>query len=192
MKLIVGLGNPGERYRFSRHNFGFIVVDILADEWRIPLNQQGYFSLFGRGIFKGVELFLVKPMTYMNNSGVALKGWFEFILPSVEDVLVIHDDLDLPFGDVRLKKDGGHGGHRGLISIIEVTGTKNFSRLRIGTGRPQGRERDREAIIEWLLRPLSQDELLQLDKSFEKAKNCIEEFILYGIEKAMSNCNKKA
>ena len=133
----------------------------------------------------------MKPITYMNNSGISVKKWFEIIPPSVENVLIIHDDLDLPFGEVRLKKNGGHGGHRGLISIIELTGTRNFSRLRIGTGRPPGKERDREAIVEWLLSPMAQEELLQLDKSFEKAKNCIEEFILYGIEKAMSNCNRK-
>ncbi len=191
MVLIAGLGNPGPQFQLSRHNFGFIVVDILSDEWEIPLNKQAYFSIYGVGKFKGKDVCLVKPQTFMNESGKSLKLWFQEVVVSFDTVLIVHDDLDLPFGEVRLKKNGGHGGHRGLISIIEETGNNNFSRLRIGTGRPPGRERDRSAIVEWLLKPMSQEELDELEPSFKKAKFCIEQYMLCGIEKAMSKCNAK-
>jgi len=190
MILIIGLGNPGPEYQFSRHNLGFLVVDILSEDWGIPLDREGLFSIYGVGEFKGKKVCLIKPQTFMNLSGKSVKLWFERFNPSPDTALVVHDDLDLPFGRVKLKKGGGHGGHRGLMSIIFETGTSDFSRLRIGTGRPPGRERDKEAIVEWLLRPMTQDELTQLEDSFKKAEFCIEQYVLCGIERAMGECNK--
>ncbi len=191
MKIIIGLGNPGEEYRFTRHNFGFIVVDRLSEAWRIPLSREGDFFWWGEGFFKDRKVVLVKPMTYMNASGVAVRYWFEGQKVTPDRFLVVHDDLDLPEGDVRMKKGGGHGGHRGLMSIIEETGERDFARVRIGTGRPPGRERDREAIVEWLLSPLSSEKIKELESSFAKAQSCIEEFVLYGIDRAMERCNRR-
>lgn len=191
MKLIVGLGNPGAEYERTRHNFGFIVVDRLSAEWKIPLSKEGDFFIYGEGLFSERPVILVKPLTYMNRSGIALAYWFDRMEVHPDSVLVVHDDLDLPEGHVRMKKGGGHGGHRGLMSIMEVTGKSDFSRVRIGTGRPPGRERDREAIVEWLLNPLKDQELKKLENAFCKAQTCIEDFVLYGIDKAMEKCNRR-
>ena len=190
-KLIVGLGNPGEEYRCTRHNFGFMVLDILSDRWSIPLDSEGDFSVYGHGRVGETEVYLIKPITYMNCSGVALREWFERFPVEEDTVLVVHDDLDLPEGEVRMKRGGGHGGHRGLMSIFEETGKNNFSRVRIGTGRPPGKERDREAIVEWLLTPLDSAKIEELKVSFDKAAKCVEDFVLCGIERAMERCNKK-
>ncbi len=190
MILIIGLGNPGPEYQFSRHNLGFLIIDIISESWGIPLNKSAFFSVYGVGVFEGKKVCLIKPQTFMNASGRSVKLWFEKVEVSPDTVLVIHDDLDLPFGKVKLKKGGGHGGHRGLISIIDESGVSDFSRLRIGVGRPPGKEHDREAIVEWLLRPMSQEELDQLEHSFKKAKFCIEQYVLCGIERAMGECNK--
>ena len=190
-KVIIGLGNPGEAYRYTRHNFGFMVIDRLSSSWDIPLSLEGDFFRYGEGIFGDCKVFLVKPLTYMNLSGVGVKFWFERYLEGFDSLIVVHDDLDLPEGDVRLKKGGGHGGHRGLMSIMEETGRSDFSRLRIGTGRPPGRERDREAIVEWLLSPLKSEKIKELESSFAKAQKCIEDFVLYGIDRAMEWCNRR-
>ncbi|BAT72402.1 peptidyl-tRNA hydrolase, PTH1 family [Thermosulfidibacter takaii ABI70S6] len=190
-KLIVGLGNPGPQYKYTRHNFGFLVVDLLTEEWSIPLDKEAEFSVYGHGYVKDVEVYLIKPLTYMNCSGVALKEWFERYPVTENNVLVVHDDLDLPEGHVRMKKGGGHGGHRGLMSIFEETGKSGFARVRIGTGRPPGKERDREAIVEWLLSPLDPEKIKELEISFRKAARCVEDFVLYGIDRAMGNCNKR-
>lgn len=191
MKLIIGLGNPGEEYRFSRHNFGHIVIDMLSERWKIPLSKEGDFSLYGEGIFREEKVILIKPLTYMNCSGAAASEWFSKVAVDPNTVIIIHDDLDLPEGDVRMKRGGGHGGHRGLMSVIGETGCSDFARLRIGTGRPPGRERDREAIVEWLLSPLTEQDLNRLKPAFEKAIRCIEDFVLCGIDRAMEKCNTR-
>ncbi len=191
MKLIIGLGNPGSRYRLTRHNFGQLVLEILSERWKIPLGIEGDFCIFGRGFLNTEEVVLVKPLTFMNASGAAAAEWFNRVPVNTNTVLVIHDDLDLPEGDVRMKKGGGHGGHRGLMSVMAETGTSEFSRVRIGTGRPPGRERDREAIVEWLLEPMDQETLTRLEPAFLKAAKCIEDFVLYGIDRAMEHCNKR-
>lgn len=136
MKMVVGLGNPGKRYDNTRHNIGFIVLDLLSDSLGIELNKKKKTALTAEFNYEGQKSVLVKPQTYMNLSGRsvgALSRYFK-ILP--EDILVVHDDLDIGLGKIKIKPGGGPGGHKGLKSIIETLGTSKFNRLKIGIGRP--------------------------------------------------------
>lgn len=132
MKIIYGLGNPGRSYERNRHNVGFMVVDHLAKKWGISLKRKKAQVLFGAGKAAGVEVMLAKPQTYMNLSGLPLDP----LHVDAGDLIVIHDDMDIPFGQVRIKKSGGTGGHRGLESIRGVLCTGDFIRIRVGIGRP--------------------------------------------------------
>jgi len=136
LKLIVGLGNPGARYRFTRHNFGFLVLDQLAEDQEINVTQAGFDALWGKGVIAGQNVLLAKPQTFMNLSGKSVRKLTDYFKIAVEDVVVVHDDLDLPFGTIRLKAGGGQGGHRGLISIYEALCGSEFERVRLGIGKP--------------------------------------------------------
>ncbi|MFC1896797.1 aminoacyl-tRNA hydrolase, partial [Thermodesulfobacteriota bacterium] len=121
LRLIVGLGNPGPAYRSTRHNMGFLVADVLARVWGVPLGRKKFEVAFGRGnIRQHVRVVLGKPLTYMNRSGLAVRRLADFFGIQGKDLLVIHDDLDLPFGKIRIKEKGGHGGHKGLKSLTEA------------------------------------------------------------------------
>ncbi|MEW6457722.1 MAG: aminoacyl-tRNA hydrolase [Bacillota bacterium] len=137
MKLIVGLGNPGAKYRFTRHNAGFMVVDRLAGAAGTTVNRRRCFSLVGEGRLNGVRVVLAKPQTYMNLSGLAVSDLFRHYRVGPADLLVICDDLDLEFGRIRLRPKGGSGGHRGLASIIAALGSSEFPRLRVGIGKAE-------------------------------------------------------
>jgi PTH1 family peptidyl-tRNA hydrolase len=134
--LVVGLGNPGDLYRDTRHNAGFLVVDALSRHYGIALDRSKFQTLFGRGKIEGVAAVLVKPLAYMNNSGPPVRRLADFFKLSNGSLLVIHDDVDLSFGRVKIKEKGGHGGHNGLKSLMSVFGGGDFARLRIGIGRP--------------------------------------------------------
>jgi len=155
LKLIVGLGNPGEKYIFTRHNIGFLVIDAFLDNLQfINLN----FPSFKAKAFKSNDLILAKPQTFMNNSGesiIALKKYFKI---ENKNIIVIHDDLDLPFGTVKFKIGGGHGGHNGLKSIDKYIGN-DYIRVRIGIGRPQ----NKDEVINYVLKNFSKDELQKLN-----------------------------
>lgn len=132
MKVIYGLGNPGRRYMLTRHNIGFMVVDFLSEAWHIPLHPAGMDISCGRGKINKAAVMLAKPCTYMNLSGIPLGP----LNIHPEDLIVIHDDLDIDFGKVRVKSGGGTGGHKGLDSIIHTIGSEDFIRIRCGIGRP--------------------------------------------------------
>lgn len=132
MYLVVGLGNPGKKYAGNRHNVGFMAVDRLRDERALPDWKEKFSGVFTRGD----DVMLLKPMTYMNVSGDSVQPAAAFVKVDPAHVVVLHDELDLPFGDVRLKSGGGHAGHNGLRSIIQRLGTPDFLRVRIGIGRP--------------------------------------------------------
>jgi len=136
MKLLVGLGNPGTKYLFTRHNAGFIAIDFIAQEMETDFNESLSSSVVAKGRSKGEKYILAKPQTYMNLSGKAVKSLLKKFSVKVEDMAVMHDDIDIPLGEVRDKRKGGTGGHNGLASIIEEIGTGEFRRLRIGVGRP--------------------------------------------------------
>ncbi len=181
MKLIVGLGNPGEQYQATRHNVGFAAVDYLAGRQEIALLKRGFETIYGTGRIGDKPVLLAKPQTYMNLSGVALAKLLAYFKADCEDLIVIHDDLDLPFQTVRLKKGGGGGGHKGLASIIEDLGSPEFLRVRIGIGKPA-----RKSMVErYVLSPFTGDELTVLPRVIALAGEAAREIVLSGIQSAM-------
>ena len=138
MRLVVGLGNPGARYRMTRHNLGFMVVDAVAARWQVTVGGRRHGAECGMGEFAGTRIIIAKPQTYMNASGEAVAKLRRLYHLEPHDILVVYDDLDLPLGRIRLRGDGGAGGHNGIASLISVLG-KGFPRLRVGIGRPPGR-----------------------------------------------------
>ena len=139
MHIICGLGNPGEEYEHTRHNAGFDSVDALAEELRVNYWKNECGALTAKTTYKGEDLLLVKPQGFMNTSGGPLKKVCQAYSATADDVIVIHDELDIPAGDVRVKVGGGHAGHNGLRSIIDKLGSRDFSRIRAGIGNPPGR-----------------------------------------------------
>ena len=170
MFLILGLGNPGPRYELTRHNAGFLVLDNLADKYKIKLTQNKYRSLYGEGEIKGLPVILAKPMTYMNESGKAVKALISAFNLSPDQILVTHDDIDLPLGKIKTKVKGGDGGQLGIRSTIETLRTKEFYRVRIGVDRPE----DREDIVDYVLSPFSKEDSGLLNDVMNKAVQTIE------------------
>ena len=148
MYLIAGLGNPGRKYQFTRHNLGFRVIEALAQNHQIPLNQKKFQSIFGQGIIEGQKVQLLLPQTYMNLSGVAVAHWIRYFHSSPERLVVVHDDLDLAWGRIRIVAKGGAAGHRGVLSLIEHLQTNVFIRLRVGVGRPPGDQPPEVYVLE--------------------------------------------
>jgi PTH1 family peptidyl-tRNA hydrolase len=136
MNIIVGLGNPGGKYARTRHNAGFMAIEALAESLRADIAQEKHHALLGRVRIDSREAVLVKPQTFMNESGRAVGAVLRSSYAGIADLVVIHDELDLPLGTVRVKIGGGHGGHNGLRSLIEHLGSAEFVRIRIGIGRP--------------------------------------------------------
>lgn len=136
MKLIVGLGNPGPKYLLTRHNMGFMVVDALAARFRVNLSDKAHRAICGTGRMAGVDVLLAKPQTFMNLSGESVSALMKAERIGPEDIVIIHDDLDIPFGSLKIARSGGDGGNNGVASVIEHTGTTQFVRLRVGIGRP--------------------------------------------------------
>ena len=137
LKLVVGLGNPGNSYQDTRHNAGFIIADKIAQDFNIELNNKKFDSVFGRGFVEGVEILLAKPMAFMNRSGPPVQKLAHYYRIQCEDMLVIHDDIDLAYGRLKIKEKGGHGGHNGIRSLMDAFGGGDFVRLRIGVGRSE-------------------------------------------------------
>jgi len=188
VRLIVGLGNPGRPLRWTRHNMGFCLAEALARRWGISLNSRGKKCIYGSGKFGEEEVCLAKPMTYMNLSGEAVRWLINFFHLALEDLLILHDDLDLPIGTIRLRLRGGHGGHQGIKSIIESLGSDNFCRLKMGIGRPADPQRE---IVDYLLSPLTEEERQAVEETREKAIEGVEMFLIAGPEQVMSKFHKK-
>ena len=187
MKVIVGLGNPGTQYRMSRHNIGFQVVDRLARLNHIPIRTKRFKSLSGTGWIDSQEVLLSKPMTFMNRSGEAVKKTTDFFRLKMEDLVVVHDDLDLPFGRLRFKQRGGDGGHQGIRSIIERMGGNSFLRLKVGIGRPpQGMD-----PADYVLDVFDRTEQSLLDQILSQAAGSLKVVLLEGLQKAMNQFQKK-
>jgi len=140
ISVVVGLGNPGREYQATRHNVGFLVVDRLASDYAVVLQERKFRAHWGTGEMEARKVLLIKPLTYMNRSGEAVSEMLRYFGKSGGETLVIHDDLDLPLGHMRLVRRGGAGGHRGVASIIQHLGHQDFPRLKLGIGRPQHRE----------------------------------------------------
>ena len=183
--LIVGLGNPGPRYRNNRHNVGFMVVDALADDASIPIRRVEFRALVGKGTLEKEPAILAKPQTFMNDSGQAVAPLTRFYKIPNEKLLVVHDDLDLPFGTLRLRPEGGAGGQRGMGSIMAKLGTQEFARLRVGIGRPPGRMAPRD----YVLHDFDAEEEEILPEVMQTAVDAIRRFVSTGIEQAMNDFN---
>ncbi|MCD6384807.1 aminoacyl-tRNA hydrolase [Candidatus Sumerlaeota bacterium] len=187
MRVIVGLGNPGRRYKNTPHNVGFEVIDKLAARWHCPLRKSAKpLRIIGNTIWCNQEIILLKPMTYMNLSGEALQPMIASGSLSAEDFLIICDDIHLPVGRLRLRKRGSDGGHKGLRSIISALGTQNFPRLRIGVGVVDGEIEDR---VEYVLSPFIKEYRPIIKKIIDIAVECIEYTIAHTLEEAMSKYN---
>lgn len=185
MKLIVGLGNPGRIYIDTRHNIGFRVIKTLARVYRIVFRRESSgLVLSGRGKIQGQEVVLAMPLTFMNLSGVSVRALFKKY--KAKDLLVICDDLDLEFGRLKIKSAGSSGGHQGLKSIIDSIGSKKFSRLRIGIGRPLKNIKP----ADYVLSPFNKKEKTQLPEIIERAIDCCRVWAGEGMTKCMNIFNR--
>lgn len=184
MKLIVGLGNPGRQYERTRHNLGFLVADLLASRWSVPLAIKGS-GAFGRGSIAGQAAALLKPMTFMNRSGQAVLEVVQFYKLPLSDLLVIFDDLDLPVGRVRMREKGSAGGHKGLGDIIQRLGSDEISRVRIGIGRPAGGD-----TVDYVLSPFRPDEQPPVELGLLRAAEAAECWLTEGPGAAMNRYNR--
>ncbi len=183
-KLIVGLGNPGRKYAHSRHNVGFQCLDRLAQAHGLSFAQRRAKASLALGKIVGVGVVLARPLTYMNLSGLAVRQLVNFYKLSLEDILVIYDDLDLPLGTIRLRPEGGSGGHKGMRSMIEALGSRAFPRLRVGIGRPPGND-----AVSYVLSDFTADEQITLESVYEKVVAAVDLFLKQGIEAAMNKYN---
>jgi peptidyl-tRNA hydrolase, PTH1 family len=186
VRVIIGLGNPGPEYRKTRHNVGFWVVEVLAQRWGIRLSRRAFLSLTGDGQLKGEKILLVQPETYMNRSGETARRIRDFYRLELSDFVVVHDDLDLPLGRVRVKRGGGGaGGNRGVASLIAAFGSKEFVRIKVGIGRPPGRQDP----ADFVLQPFTPQEEASILPAVDNAAGAVEMWISDGIEKTMAAVN---
>jgi PTH1 family peptidyl-tRNA hydrolase len=187
MKWIVGLGNPGTQYAKTRHNVGFMAVDEAAKAWGISVAPQVKFkALVGEGHVKGHKVFLIKPMTYMNLSGESIRAFMDFYKADLQDGLVLYDDLDTTFGQIRLRYQGSPGGHNGIKSIIQHTGTQIFNRIRIGVSRPlPGSD-----IANYVLSDFRKEEEKELPNVLATTLDAMEFSLEHSFERTMAKFNK--
>jgi PTH1 family peptidyl-tRNA hydrolase len=190
LKLICGLGNPGGEYARHRHNVGFMVCDLLAERARASFTQEKFDASLASATIGGEKTLLLKPQTFMNASGQALGGAARFYKVPPEDVLVIHDELDMPFGKLQLKAGGGTGGHNGLNSIAESWGEANYGRLRCGIGKPTG-PNAKERVVGHVLGNFSGEEVKELPHLLVAAAEMAEGWASLGMQKAMNRFNRK-
>lgn len=188
MFLIIGLGNPGDKYKYTRHNVGFWVIDRIAKHLNIQVEKKEARSLIQSTFWEGKKVILVKPQTYMNLSGQAVMELLNFYHDQIEDLLIIHDDLDLPPGQLRFKNGGGTGGHNGLKSIVQYLNSPDFDRLKIGIGRP-GPHLD---VKDHVLTTFSQEEKVEIEEVVEKSVEAVREWLAEGINSAMNKFNKRS
>lgn len=185
MKVVVGLGNPGREYALTRHNLGFMVVDKFAAAHRLSFSRRKFKSKIATGTVEGEEVVLVKPRTFMNLSGDAVGPLVRFYKRSLSELLVVYDDIDLPFGSIRLRPSGGSGGHKGMKSIIASLGAEEFPRLRVGI-RGEVSAND---LSDYVLGRFTPEEKAQLEGIIQRACDAVEAVVTGPFEKAMNRFN---
>jgi len=185
MFLIAGLGNPGREYRESRHNFGFMVLDRLAERLDVQFNKEQLKALTASAPYEGRRLMLVKPQTYMNESGRAVVPLLRYYKIPQDHLLVIHDDMDLPFGTLRVRPNGSDGGQKGMGSIIAQLGSRDFTRLRCGIGHPPGQME----VSDYVLNKFGKEDEELLPSVLDKAASCALDFTVRGFTYCMNNYN---
>jgi len=184
---VVGLGNPGRNYSGTRHNVGFDTVELLANRNNINLNKIKFKSIYGEGIIGGKRVILLKPQTYMNNSGMAVLDVYNYYKMPLENILVIVDDVDIEFGTIRIRKKGSDGGHNGLKSIIYQLGSQDFPRIKIGIGK----RKEGQDLADFVLSKFSKDEKPRIEEAVLNAAMAVETIITYGIDEGMNQFNTK-
>ncbi len=187
MRIVVGLGNPGAQYRRNRHNVGFQVVELLASRWGAPALKEKFSSLHAKATFKGEDVILLEPQTFMNLSGEPLQRAMAFFRVELADIVVVHDELDLAWRDVRVKIGGGHAGHNGLRSIIQHSGGPDFTRVRVGIGKPP-----RGTTESWVLGDFDAMESAELPGVLEAAALSVEAVLEHGAATAMNKLHAPA
>jgi len=170
MKLIIGLGNPGKKYQYSKHNIGFEAVDEVAFQMGITFNKSKFESVYAEGRVGTEKIVLIKPQTYMNLSGRSVRPWMNYYNLTEEDIVVIYDDMDLPPGKIRLRQKGSSGGHNGIKSIIQYLGTKEFNRIKVGVGRP----RPGQDVISNVLSGFAKEDMEAVNESIQLVSDAIE------------------
>ncbi|NLB48364.1 MAG: aminoacyl-tRNA hydrolase [Erysipelotrichia bacterium] len=184
MKLIVGLGNPGKKYKNTRHNLGFMAIDRLSDQAEIDVNKEVFRGLLGRGFIFDEDVMLFKPTTFMNLSGNAVQQVVHYFKIPLENIIVIYDDMAFSPGEIKLKKNGSAGGHHGMQNIIDCLATAEIKRIRIGIGEPL----ENEGSDYVLSKPL-RDELPLIEEGVDKAVRAIKEALKFDFERAMNKFN---
>jgi PTH1 family peptidyl-tRNA hydrolase len=183
--LIIGLGNPGREYRNNRHNVGFMAIDRISQKYGISINRYQGKALVGNKLVEDRKIILAKPQTYLHLSGQAVSTLVKFYKVPFERMLVIYDEVDLPFGTIRIRPGGGSAGHKGLGSIIQQIGTEEFPRIRIGIGRPPGQK----SAANYVLRDFSNQEKSILDEILDSASEAVAVFIQSSLDQAMNQYN---
>ncbi len=183
--LIVGLGNPGRRFREDRHNIGFMVLDHMLERLNLTFSRSQQNALVTDGKIGDHKVYFAKPQTFMNNVGTSIAPLTRYYRIPLEHLLVVYDDLDLPLSTLRIRPQGGSGGHRGMQSILEHLGSEYFPRIRLGIGRPPGRMDP----ADYVLQSFSKDEIEVMNMTMEQAVDAIEVYIHDGIEAAMTRFN---
>ncbi|MFU2163404.1 aminoacyl-tRNA hydrolase [Streptococcus pluranimalium] len=173
-KLIVGLGNPGSKYDNTRHNVGFMAVDTIVKELDLTFTEDKTFKAYvTSGFIEGEKVYLIKPTTFMNNSGIAVKALLTYYNIAIEDLMVIYDDLDMAVGKIRFRQKGSAGGHNGIKSIIAHIGTQEFDRIKIGIGRPQ----NGMTVINHVLGKFSSEEMITIDNTLDKVDKAVNDYL---------------
>ncbi len=185
--LIIGLGNPGREYRENRHNIGFMLIDRLAIRLNARMSRLQSKALIASARHDDAKIILAKPQTFMNLSGQAVQGLAHFYKVPLEKLMLVHDDLDLPFGTIRLRPGGGAGGQKGVKSTIQRLGTNDFPRLRLGIGRPPGRM-DAAAYV---LQDFAKGDEQILSETLDRAADAVFAFVEEGMDTAMNKYNEK-
>lgn len=185
MYLIVGLGNPEEEYSGTRHNMGFDVINKVSGEYDIKVNKSKFNSLYGTGTIEGQKIILVKPQTYMNLSGKAVRDFANFYKIPLENVIIIYDDLDIQPSSIRIRKKGEPGSHNGIKSVTHELGTEEFPRIRVGIGKPEFKN----DLINYVIAKISDDEYKLLEEGIDKAKKAVIAILKEGIDKSMNLYN---
>ncbi len=185
--LIVGLGNPGTKYRETRHNTGFMVIDLISRMSGTHFSHRRFGSKSVLTKFEDINVLLCCPMSFMNLSGKPVMSYVKHFDLEMDQILVVHDDLDLPLGKLKVVRGGGAGGHRGVLSIIEHLGTKDFARLKVGIGRPS----NGNSVEEYVLAPFNDEEQKIMKKILPVAVKGCELFVLEGVDSAMNHVNSQ-
>ncbi len=185
LRMVIGLGNPGEAYSRTRHNTGFMVIDALADAYTIPLSKTKYDTVFGRGTIEGMDVLMAKPMAYMNRSGFPVQRLAHYFRILREDLLVVHDDIDLAIGRLKIKEKGGDAGHKGIRSMMNAFGGGDFTRLRVGVGRSESDTSASDHVLGTFR--TEEEEIMEI--IIKRAKDAVVTTLSKGIAEGMNRFN---